>query len=118
MMNDDMKNAIESLEGYKKTLLKLIETTIQVTNSDDNYSIGLRNGLRICKLYIDGLEPEYEKCKPSAEPKRKKGKWNRLAYDTFNCLECGHTFVVMQGYSFMNFCPNCGSEMKKGEEYD
>lgn len=67
-MNDTTKNAIESLEEYKKGLLKSIAIAIQTTNGDDDYSVGLRNGLRVCKAYIDGLEPEYEKCKPSAPP--------------------------------------------------
>ena len=91
MMNDDMKNAIESLEGYKKTLLKLIETAIQATNSDDNYFIGLRNGLRICKLFIDGSEPEYEKCKTSAEPERH--------LTCKNCIHLGHAYIMP--------CQNC-----------
>ena len=49
---------------------------------------------------------------PSADSERKKGKWNRLAYDTFNCPNCGHTFIVVQGESFMNFCPNCNADMR------
>ena len=39
-------------------------------NCDCDYYVGLRNGLRVCKAYIDGLEPEYEKCKPSSQPER------------------------------------------------
>ena len=67
-MNDNTRNTIESLEEYKKGLLRSIAIGIQATNRNDDYSVGLRNGLRVCKAYIDGLEPEYEKCKPSAEP--------------------------------------------------
>lgn len=68
MMSDTTKNAVEPLEEYKEGLLKSIAIAIQTTNGDDDYSVGLRNGLRVCKAYIDELEPEYEKCKPSASP--------------------------------------------------
>jgi len=65
---------------------------------------------------IQGFEWQFKKlCTlPSADLERKKGKgkWNRLAYDTFNCPNCGHTFIVVQGESFMNFCPNCNADMR------
>ena len=49
---------------------------------------------------------------PSAQPERKKGKWNRMGLnDAFHCLECGATFIVIQGQERMNFCPNCGAKM-------
>lgn len=67
-MNDTTKNAVMSLEEYKNSLLRSIAIAIQATNCEDKYSVGLRNGLRVCKAYIDGLEPEYEECKPPAEP--------------------------------------------------
>lgn len=50
---------------------------------------------------------------PPAEPKR--GKWNRLDMDTFNCNQCGTTFVLNQGSEKMHFCPNCGADMR-GEQ--
>ena len=55
---------------------------------------------------------------PTIEPERKKGKWNRMGLnDIFHCLECGVTFIVIQGQERMNFCPNCGAQMDmRGEE--
>jgi len=50
---------------------------------------------------------------PSAQPERKKGKWIKLFDDSFNCQLCGHTFVVIQGESSMNLCPNCGADMRQ-----
>lgn len=49
---------------------------------------------------------------PSAQPERKKGKWTKLYDDSFNCQLCGHTFMVIQGESSMNYCPNCGADMR------
>ena len=49
------------------------------------------------------------------------GKWNEYytsqkGNDVFNCKECGHTFVVMQGKDNMNYCPNCGCHMVEPQE--
>lgn len=46
------------------------------------------------------------------------GEWNRLDCDTFNCNKCGSTFIVLQGSTKMNYCPNCGAKMdgKRREE--
>ena len=51
---------------------------------------------------------------------QKSGKWNEYytsqkGNDVFNCKECGHTFVVMQGKDNMNYCPNCGAKMESEE---
>ena len=51
------------------------------------------------------------------DAERKSGRWNRLDYDTFHCLECGRTFMLMQGAMYMNYCPNCGADMR-GEEHE
>jgi len=56
-------DALMTLDEYKQSLLTSIHIGITATNNDDAYSVGLRNGLRICKAYIDGQEPEYEEVK-------------------------------------------------------
>lgn len=56
-------DALMTLDEYKQSLLTSIHIGITATNHDDAYSVGLRNGLRICKAYIDGQEPEYEEVK-------------------------------------------------------
>ena len=45
----------------------------------------------------------------------KRGKWTRLEYDTFTCNLCGATFMLMQGMSKMNYCPNCGVKMEEDD---
>ena len=50
---------------------------------------------------------------PSAEP-RKKGKWLLVDagyYDYVKCSQCGETLFWGK-----NFCPNCGADMREGEE--
>ena len=46
----------------------------------------------------------------------KVGKWKKLSNNTFHCCECGKTFIVIQGQDHMNFCPNCGVEMRGEQE--
>ena len=60
--------AIEALEQEpcedcvdKKELLKSIEVALDATNMNDEYSIVLRNGLRLVKSFVDGKRPDYEK---------------------------------------------------------
>ena len=54
---------------------------------------------------------------PSAQPQRKKGKWeitNLGAVGVFDsCSECKR--VVKHKAPFYNYCPNCGADMR-GEQ--
>ena len=104
-MSDTTKKVVESLDEYKKGLLKSIAIAIQTTNGDGDYSVGLRNGLRVCKAYIDGLEPEYEKCKPSAPPNCSEipNNWTPCTPETMpeeagayicTCIDAGRLIVT------------------------
>ena len=44
---------------------------------------------------------------PSAEPERKKGKWEVTAW-YIKCSECGECFMLIP----QNFCPHCGARME------
>jgi len=45
---------------------------------------------------------------PSAEPERKKGKWDDIGgVIRYGCLFCHHAQERKS-----NFCPNCGADMK------
>lgn len=50
-----------------ENLVRTIETGITATNSNDAYSLGMRNGMRWCKSLIDGAEPKFEDVTDSAE---------------------------------------------------
>lgn len=60
----------------------------------------------------------------STEP-RKKGKWDFMGWQMFQCSECKHVFTqdFLEGWKeytyeshFPPFCPNCGADMREGEE--
>ena len=53
---------------------------------------------------------------PSAQPERKKGEWEIYVISMIDgegcrCSECGQ-----EGVPYWNFCPNCGADMRGGEE--
>ena len=52
---------------------------------------------------------------PSAQPERKRGKWEIYVISMFDgegcrCSECG-----LEGVPYWDFCPNCGADMR-GEQ--
>jgi len=72
----------------------------------------------------DGTSPLGDKVLenvPSAQPERRKGKWDFMGWQMFQCSECKHTFTQdflegWRGYTyepfFPPFCPNCGADMR------
>lgn len=60
-------DALCELPSAQSDLITKIQNGIKVTNADDVYSCGMRNGMRWCMSLIDGKEPLYENC-PSAQP--------------------------------------------------
>lgn len=58
---------------------------------------------------------------PSTQPGRKKGRWNFIGDQMFECTECGVCYTQSQFDQMRvritdsispNFCPNCGADMK------
>ena len=41
-------------------MIDAIDFAIKATNSQDDYSMGMRNGMKYVKSLIDGKEPQYE----------------------------------------------------------
>ena len=52
---------MKSVDAYKDKLITSIDYALDTTSRHDDYSIGLRNGMRFVKSLIDGEEPDYEK---------------------------------------------------------
>lgn len=91
----DRKEAIEILKRNKPT-------------SDPR-----RCGTELCEavdMAIEALQ----------EPERKKGQWEDFDYDnSYLCTSCGEIWTLNDGTpeeNNMNYCPNCGADMRKNEE--
>ena len=54
---------------------------------------------------------------PSAEPERHRGEWIEDGHERgfSECSKCGYIAVSVLSERHYNFCPNCGSEMTRGE---
>ena len=90
----------------KEHLSGAIDADALIDKTDDRYSLH-EIGRRERDDIVDALEYA-----PTIQPEPKRGKWNRLDMDTFNCNKCGTTFVLNQGSEKMHFCPNCGANMR------
>lgn len=56
---------------------------------------------------------------PTIEPERKKGKWINNVHDIAICNQCGYMTPydrAIDDYEYGNFCPNCGADMRGGQE--
>ena len=78
------------------------------------YDIGYNDGIDLAVSKLSVL--------PSAQPKRKRGKWIDEAYDPFatisgRCSVCGwEAHLYEDDVVGMNYCPNCGARMDEFEE--
>ena len=90
------QEAIDRIEGITSSMSVCV-------NSDECH--GMKRMQRQAVLEIANMT--------SAEPERKKGKWNQIIsipndmYGCYYCSECGK-----EGNSFWYFCPNCGADMR------
>ena len=92
---------------------------------DADHLIGLVNGATILG---DGFKQAFTAIvngEPTIEPERKKGRWNFIGDQMFECTECGTCYTQSQFHQmrvritdseFPKFCPNCGTDMREGEQ--
>lgn len=94
----------------RQAAIEYLQRIIDATNTDGRYNLGFIDGLEFC---INHLSTE-----PSAQSKRKKGKWEWDAEEGYWCSKCkeyayGCTEEIMEGS--YKFCPFCGSENEENQ---
>ena len=52
---------------------------------------------------------------PSAQPERKRGKWEIYVISLFDGVGCRCSECGFEGVTYWDFCPNCGADMR-GEQ--
>lgn len=134
---DDSDSYDSLLPNVQSDLIEKIQAGITATNSNDAYSLGMRNGMRWCKSLIDGVEPKYEDNVtrfgdgadsaelPPVQPEPHEGHWIDKGWNgdwawqidgrgncwrVIECSECGKSVSVES-----NYCPHCGAHMKGAE---
>ena len=64
----------------------------------------------------DAVNNAVEEIKAEMELKRRKGKWIHDNPNTFRCSKCNKYLDIGCGNMKMNYCPNCGADMREGEQ--
>lgn len=59
-IRDNENGQIHKSKPEIKKMIDAIDFAIKATDSQDDYSMGMRNGMRYVKSLIDGKEPQYE----------------------------------------------------------
>ncbi len=98
---------IDSFEAYAEMLRIVLDNTDIVGNEREKFAWGLE----LIESFISNIKEL-----PSAQPERKRGKWIDNRDVSWMCSECGKWLDVLQGDVKMNFCPNCGADMRESEK--
>lgn len=100
---DDLISRQAAIDALQKEINKGIPPFNDVFGS-------IRAGVRLARNIIEDL--------PSAQPERKKGKWNaefngafRGGAYWFSCSECKRIVPEVRNGGW-NFCPSCGADMR------
>lgn len=95
---------------------EICKTLNDLPSTDTNVDMALK----LSKAYGDGYETGYLQGKYDWIAK-KKGRWNFIGDQMFECTECGVCYTQSQFDQMRvritdsispNFCPNCGADMK------
>lgn len=101
----------------RQELLNDIDTAIKATNMDDPYSVGMRNGMRLIKAFIDDEKKCCHEENESEISQQKMGHWIRVDKDKLRCSECEVIHLIAQyPNGKVDWCPNCGAKMAESEE--
>lgn len=123
---------INELPSAETDLIAKIQIGINATNTNDSYSCGMRNGMRLCMSLVDDKEPLFENC-PSAQPDPEwRKKHYEMAYNQGYVDACKYyenlpeqkkgkwiaTYSDCDGDVWVSWkCSNCGYVRKKGWKY-
>ncbi len=107
-----MNNDLISREALKTTIKNSFKHNLHgydalLINEIDEF---IDNAPTVKNEYMRGYEAAVR------EYKRPQGEW-KYTHDTFSkriCNKCNYSQVIVDGMSD-NFCPNCGADMRGGE---
>lgn len=105
---EDITLALEDIEALKMAITALeqqpcdkiintIDFAIDATSGKDDYSVGMRNGMKYVKSLIDGKEPDYDKCEEQQPCESEQ-----------SCNNCGHGKAYKHGADITTMDDECG----------
>ena len=105
-------------------VIELAEVIKGYGNKPDEDPLNLSMFYRFYELPNIAISRDnFEKMKPYEQPKRKKGRWvecNFPGQEHVFCSQCKEDFydddLRMGRNDYPNFCPNCGADMRGGDE--
>lgn len=95
--------AISSKEGAD-----IISQTIERISKKIDEDTELWCICEMAKMYMQGVKPVY--------PVRPQGEWIDVKNIPYlaNCSNCGYQMDTHEEHGYFNYCPYCGTEMRKG----
>ncbi len=91
-------NAVKNLS---ENLIKTMKFAIEASNANDDYTTGLRNGMRYCLSLIDGKEPKFESCKQDWIPCEERLPDDFMSYE-YLTIRKGQTLATITHYCVVN----------------
>lgn len=99
------EEAAECIERVRPKKVQMVNGRLQGGFPDHDSEIGKAIDMAIAALQ---------------EPERKKGRWEDFGdNNSYRCTACGEIWILNDGTpeeNNMNYCPNCGADMRGEEE--
>lgn len=94
-------------------IIDVIDFAIEATNSQDDYGMGMRNGMRYVKSVLDGIDPQYEhKSEEACE-------WIKYDYRTVaprnHDINNPYWRIPENRMNALKYCPYCGKKIEVKE---
>lgn len=97
--------------------MRLIDADALISDYEDDDSMKAEF-LRMALTYAPTVQPEpLVQVSEVTYSNRVKGEWSG-DMSIYKCSVCGKWIDVLQGTAEMNYCPNCGADMRGGEEHE
>lgn len=120
------KSAIDS--GYDSAVVDAVDMAREALEQEPCEDAVSREAVEDIVMWYDGqgeMLDEIQKL-PSVQPKQKTEHWIEDTngtytdnHDTWECSECGHAQILLEGTpkdNDYNYCPNCGAKMAESED--
>lgn len=88
-------------KNLSESLIEKIKFGIEASNINDDYTTGLRNGMRYCLSLIDGKEPKFESCKQGWIPVSEALPDDFMSYE-YLTIRKGQTLATITYYCVVN----------------